>query len=55
MCALRINAGHVLHADYCEQPTASLSMQGSVQEGECLSCESLQLFADEFYLSVQEQ
>lgn len=49
---LRINVGHVLNADYCEQPTASLILLANVQEGESLSCEGLQLFVGGFYRKV---
>lgn len=50
LCPVRINAGHVLHADYCERPAASLILQSSGQEGESLSRDSLQLFVAGFPL-----
>lgn len=39
LCVLRTNADHVLHADDCEWPTASLFLQGSVPGTERLSHE----------------
>lgn len=51
---LRINVGHVLNADYCEQPTASLILLANVQEGESLSCEGLQLFGGGFYHKISQ-